>query len=64
MPSVDIQYFDEYGHSINQKDAFRMLSQRFHGKQMGKVCVSCVGYKSKVWAGELLDPLCLGDTEV
>lgn len=37
VPSVDIKYFDKWGFELNQKDAFRDLSQRFHGKQLGKV---------------------------
>ena len=34
-PDVKIEYFDQIG----EKDAFRLLSQRFHGKQLGKVGV-------------------------
>ena len=37
-PDVKLEYFDQYGWKIDQKDAFRLLSERFHGKQMGKVC--------------------------
>jgi hypothetical protein len=37
-PNVDIKYFDKWGYELNQKDAFRDLSQRFHGKALGKVC--------------------------
>ena len=35
-PDVKLEYFDEKGHSMNHKEAFRYLSHRFHGKGSGK----------------------------
>jgi U4/U6.U5 tri-snRNP-associated protein 1 len=35
-PSVDLKYIDEYGRSMNQKEAFKHLSHQFHGKGSGK----------------------------
>ncbi|XP_063958840.1 U4/U6.U5 tri-snRNP-associated protein 1-like [Lytechinus pictus] len=36
-PDVKITYTDESGRSLNQKEAFRVLSHRFHGKGSGKM---------------------------
>ncbi|XP_030854744.1 U4/U6.U5 tri-snRNP-associated protein 1 [Strongylocentrotus purpuratus] len=36
-PEVKITYTDETGRSLNQKEAFRVLSHRFHGKGSGKM---------------------------
>ncbi|XP_071504990.1 U4/U6.U5 tri-snRNP-associated protein 1-like [Diadema antillarum] len=36
-PDVNITYTDETGRSLNQKEAFRVLSHRFHGKGSGKM---------------------------
>ena len=35
-PNVDIKYTDEFGRSMNQKEAFKHLSHQFHGKGSGK----------------------------
>ncbi|KAH9821397.1 DNA binding protein SART-1 [Teratosphaeria destructans] len=36
-PDVKLQYHDEYGRSMNQKEAFKHLSHMFHGKGSGKM---------------------------
>ncbi|KAI8823082.1 SART-1 protein [Fimicolochytrium jonesii] len=36
-PDVDLKYHDEYGRELNQKEAFRQLSHKFHGKKSGKM---------------------------
>ncbi|KAJ6260287.1 hypothetical protein Dda_4512 [Drechslerella dactyloides] len=35
-PDVKIEYKDEYGRAMNQKEAFKYLSHQFHGKWSGK----------------------------
>lgn len=35
-PDIKLDYFDEKGHAMNEKEAFRYLSHRFHGKGPGK----------------------------
>ncbi|KAL8803421.1 MAG: hypothetical protein Q9223_006319 [Gallowayella weberi] len=35
-PNVDLKYHDEFGRSMNQKEAFKHLSHQFHGKGSGK----------------------------
>ncbi|OQO13049.1 hypothetical protein B0A48_02513 [Cryoendolithus antarcticus] len=35
-PDVKLQYHDEFGRSMNQKEAFKHLSHQFHGKGSGK----------------------------
>ena len=35
-PEVKLDYVDESGRSLSQKEAFRQLSHRFHGKGSGK----------------------------
>ena len=35
-PDVKLDYIDEKGHAMNEKEAFRYLSHRFHGKGSGK----------------------------
>lgn len=35
-PEVKIDYIDEKGHNMNEKEAFRYLSHKFHGKGSGK----------------------------
>ena len=35
-PNVELKYIDEYGRSMNQKEAFKHLSHQFHGKGSGK----------------------------
>ncbi|KAL8823877.1 MAG: hypothetical protein Q9170_008298 [Blastenia crenularia] len=35
-PSVELKYVDEFGRSMNQKEAFKHLSHQFHGKGSGK----------------------------
>lgn len=35
-PDVQLRYNDEYGRSMNQKEAFKHLSHMFHGKGSGK----------------------------
>lgn len=35
-PEVKLEYVDESGRHLNQKEAFRQLSHRFHGKGSGK----------------------------
>ncbi|SMR44903.1 unnamed protein product [Zymoseptoria tritici ST99CH_1A5] len=35
-PDVQLRYNDEYGRSMNQKEAFKHLSHAFHGKGSGK----------------------------
>ncbi|KAI2787674.1 hypothetical protein POX_f08049 [Penicillium oxalicum] len=36
-PDVQLKYTDEYGRSLNQKEAFKHLSHQFHGKGSGKM---------------------------
>jgi len=36
-PNVDLTYMDDTGRMMNQKEAFRYLSHRFHGKGSGKI---------------------------
>ncbi|XP_071961912.1 U4/U6.U5 tri-snRNP-associated protein 1-like [Antedon mediterranea] len=36
-PSFNLIYKDDFGRDINQKEAFRILSHRFHGKRSGKL---------------------------
>jgi U4/U6.U5 tri-snRNP-associated protein 1 len=35
-PDVKLTYIDERGHNMNEKEAFRYLSHKFHGKGSGK----------------------------
>ncbi|KAL8863165.1 MAG: hypothetical protein Q9178_000540 [Gyalolechia marmorata] len=35
-PNVELKYTDEFGRSMNQKEAFKHLSHQFHGKGSGK----------------------------
>ena len=35
-PDVKLEYIDEKGHAMNEKEAFRYLSHKFHGKGSGK----------------------------
>jgi U4/U6.U5 tri-snRNP-associated protein 1 len=35
-PNVELKYIDEFGRSMNQKEAFKHLSHQFHGKGSGK----------------------------
>ncbi|KAK9469208.1 SART-1 protein [Lipomyces arxii] len=35
-PDIKIEYKDEFGRSMNQKEAFKHLSHQFHGKGSGK----------------------------
>ena len=35
-PDVKLEYVDEGGRRMNEKEAFRFLSHRFHGKGSGK----------------------------
>ncbi|KAI2771819.1 SART-1 protein [Daldinia loculata] len=35
-PNVELKYHDEYGRSLDQKEAFKHLSHQFHGKGSGK----------------------------
>ncbi|KAI8919005.1 SART-1 protein [Powellomyces hirtus] len=37
IPDVNLEYHDEYGRKLNQKEAFRQLSHKFHGKTSGKM---------------------------
>ncbi|KAF2639319.1 hypothetical protein P280DRAFT_58848 [Massarina eburnea CBS 473.64] len=34
-PNIDLNYVDEHGRHLNQKEAFKMLSHQFHGKGSG-----------------------------
>lgn len=36
-PEVNLEYFDEFGRKLNQREAFRQLSHKFHGKTSGKI---------------------------
>jgi U4/U6.U5 tri-snRNP-associated protein 1 len=36
-PDVQIKYVDEFGRTMNQKEAFKHLSHQFHGKGSGKM---------------------------
>ncbi|ORY80094.1 SART-1 protein [Neocallimastix californiae] len=36
-PVVNIEYHDEFGRTLTQKEAFRELSHKFHGKTSGKL---------------------------
>lgn len=35
-PKVELKYIDDFGRSMNQKEAFKHLSHQFHGKGSGK----------------------------
>ncbi|KAF8851725.1 SART-1 protein [Acephala macrosclerotiorum] len=35
-PNVELKYVDDFGRSMNQKEAFKHLSHQFHGKGSGK----------------------------
>ncbi|XXG97708.1 hypothetical protein Hte_004017 [Hypoxylon texense] len=35
-PNVELKYHDEFGRSLDQKEAFKHLSHQFHGKGSGK----------------------------
>jgi U4/U6.U5 tri-snRNP-associated protein 1 len=35
-PNVELKYIDEFGRSMNAKEAFKQLSHQFHGKGSGK----------------------------
>ncbi|MEN2496778.1 MAG: U4/U6.U5 tri-snRNP-associated protein 1 [Marteilia pararefringens] len=35
-PNISLQYFDEGGREVNNKEAFKILSHKFHGKWPGK----------------------------
>ncbi|KAI0009287.1 SART-1 protein [Xylariaceae sp. FL0662B] len=35
-PNVELKYHDEFGRSLDHKEAFKFLSHAFHGKQSGK----------------------------
>ncbi len=35
-PNVELRYIDDFGRSMNQKEAFKHLSHQFHGKGSGK----------------------------
>ncbi len=35
-PDVKLEYVDDNGRRVNEKEAFRLLSHRFHGKGSGK----------------------------
>ncbi|KAI1381522.1 SART-1 protein [Hypoxylon crocopeplum] len=36
QPNIELKYHDEYGRSLDQKEAFKHLSHQFHGKGSGK----------------------------
>ncbi len=36
-PNVKLEYIDDSGRLLNQKEAFRYLSHKFHGKGSGKM---------------------------
>ncbi|WP_411023109.1 hypothetical protein, partial [Salmonella sp. s51228] len=36
-PEISLPYVDDYGMDLTQKEAFRILSHRFHGKGPGKM---------------------------
>lgn len=36
QPNVELRYHDEFGRSLDQKEAFKHLSHQFHGKGSGK----------------------------
>ena len=36
-PNVELRYTDEFGRSMNQKEAFKHMSHMFHGKGSGKL---------------------------
>jgi U4/U6.U5 tri-snRNP-associated protein 1 len=36
-PNVELRYTDEFGRSMNQKEAFKHMSHMFHGKGSGKM---------------------------
>ncbi|CAH1767796.1 22104_t:CDS:10 [Entrophospora sp. SA101] len=35
-PDINLEYVDEFGNQLTQKEAFRQLSHKFHGKTSGK----------------------------
>ena len=35
-PDVSLRYYDENGHEVKLKEAFKMMSHKFHGKKPGK----------------------------
>ncbi|KKK26191.1 DNA binding protein [Aspergillus rambellii] len=36
-PDIQLRYIDEFGRSMNQKEAFKHMSHQFHGKGSGKM---------------------------
>ncbi|KAK9768601.1 hypothetical protein K7432_000663 [Basidiobolus ranarum] len=38
-PDIQLEYYDEFGNPANQKEAFRTISHKFHGKSSGKLKV-------------------------
>lgn len=41
-PNVKLEYIDDDGHILSEKEAFRYLSHKFHGKGPGKNKVKCL----------------------
>merc|ERR1711902_376494 len=37
VPKVNLEYIDDSGRLLNEKEAFRHLSHKFHGKGSGKI---------------------------
>lgn len=58
-PSVDLKYVDEFGRSMNQREAFKHLSHQFHGKGSGKLktekMLKKIEDEKKREAGHVLD---------
>jgi U4/U6.U5 tri-snRNP-associated protein 1 len=59
-PEVKLDYIDERGHAMNEKEAFRYLSHRFHGKGPGKKKTEKRIRKEE--EGELMKKMSSGDT--
>merc|ERR1711879_288582 len=59
-PSVNLEYIDDTGRSMNQKEAFRFLSHKFHGKGSGKLKTE--KRHRKVQEEKLMDKMSSTDT--
>ena len=59
-PSVNLEYIDDNGRSMNQKEAFRFLSHKFHGKGSGKLKTE--KRHRKVQEEKLMDKMSSTDT--
>ncbi|KAI8448389.1 SART-1 family-domain-containing protein [Phakopsora pachyrhizi] len=59
-PDVEIKYNDEFGRELTQKEAWKALSHKFHGKGSGKAKTE--KRIKKIEEGKKLDAMASGDT--